>query len=382
MKRYVAFIAVFLIGFLTMDTIQAKTGKNTSPFEYVTVPEGEKACRITEIRIKKDKGISVLKIPDTINGKTVVSIGPGLLDEDNEDPVLQNVFGLYEWVDGDESYENWKSRSKEQKRRAMKVEKVILPDTIKKIREYCFATLKNLKTVKLPKGLTAVGERAFITTPRLRKIHIPASVKEGLTGMKEADFLWKHVTISKKNPYYKMKKGMIFSKDGKAVYALMTAKKNIRIPDGVKRLEEGAFYNKPVQSVYLGAGVREIKYGALSTKTACRVTLSAANPYLAKSGMCIYNRKKKSLLVGIPKSRYENVWPKITKQKIYYLKIPRKVKELDNDVSIVGVGKKYKVRKVYIPKSVETIVYGWSISGFVHKKCTYITERDYWTFRP
>ena len=200
--------------------------------------------------------------------------------------------------------------------------------------------------------------------------------------MKEADFLWKHVTISKKNPYYKMKKGMIFSKDGKAVYALMTAKKNIRIPDGVKRLEEGAFYNKPVQSVYLGAGVREIKYGALSTKTACRVTLSAANPYLAKSGMCIYNRKKKSLLVGIPKSRYENVWPKITKQKIYYLKIPRKVKELDNDVSIVGVGKKYKVRKVYIPKSVETIVYGWSISGFVHKKCTYITERDYWTFRP
>lgn len=380
MKKYFVFIFFLLLMCIFIPgTAQAK---GSSAFEYETVSEGENACCITEIRIKKDKGISVLKIPGTINGKIVVSIGPGLRDEKNDDPLLQNVFGLYEWVDGDQSYKNWSCDSKEQKKRTMKIKKVILPDSVKLVKEYCFATLKGLKTVKLPQSLTTIGESAFITTPRLKTIHIPANVKDGVTGMKEADFSWRNFTVSKGNPYYKMKKGMMFSKDGKAIYELMISKKNIRIPDSVETLKAGAFYNKSIESVYLGAGVKEIEYGALSTKKTCKVTLSSSNPHLARSGMCIYHRKNKSLVVGIPKSRYENIWPKITKQRIYYLKISRKIKKLDNDISIVGVGKKYRARKVYIPKSVETIVYGWSIREFVHKKCTYITERNYWTFQP
>ena len=345
MKKYiVCLIFVLLLGIFLPGKVWAKTAEDTSPFEYEIVDEGENTCRITEIRITKDEGISKLEIPDTINGKTVVSIGPGLLTGNNEDPLMQNVFGLYEWVVGDESYKNWDCKSKEQKNRAMKIEEVVLPDTITYIKEYCFATLKKLKTVRLSKALTSVGRYAFMATPRLQKINIPANVKDGLTRMKEAGFSWKHFTISNEHPYYKVIKGLLLSKDGKTVYATVSSKKNIRIPDSIQTIAESAFYNVSLKSVYLGSGIREIQAHGLATSTKCKITISKKNRYLARSGMCIYHKKKRNLLVGIPKT------VKIKKKKRYILKIPKKVKQLGKTISIVG---NKRIKKIYFPKGMK-----------------------------
>lgn len=399
MKKLSCVLFLFFVLLLFPGTIQAKT---QNAFEFYIVSEGENTCRIAEIRIKKDKGISELTIPSTINGKTVVSIGPNE-PHANSGVVDQNVFCLYQLDDHSyDDYWDWLPYDDAQKRRAMRVKKIILPDTVRVLKKSCFAAMRGLETVKLSKNLTVIESEAFAATS-IRKMHLPSSLtaikgqifldspirninipeklKEGVTQLARVKASWKRFAVSEKNPYYKVKKGMLYSKDGKTLYAMLKFKKAIRIPNHVKTVAEGVFYNRSMQSVHLGAGVEKIEYGALSTRKKCKITLSSRNPYLAKAGMCLYHKRNRSLLVGIPKSRYERISAKIARQKIYYLKISRKIKKLDNDISIVGVGKKYKVRKVYIPKSVKTIVSGWSIGGFVHKKCTYITERDYWTFR-
>lgn len=94
---------------------------------------------------------------------------------------------------------------------------------------------------------------------------------------------------------------MLLSKDGKTLYAVVTPKKNIRIPDSVKTIDKYTFWELSLKSVYLGAGVQAIKLHALRTETKCKITLSPKNPYLEKSGMCIYHKKKRNLLVAIPK---------------------------------------------------------------------------------
>lgn len=279
MKRYVALkITMFLICFLMPHTIQAKTAKDTSPFEYETVSEGENACRITGIRIIKDKGISELEIPDTINGKTVVSIGVGKITNKWNEEVEANAFLMYSAVDS----ETWKwvSDTKIQEQRAKKIKKIILPDTIKEINEFAFAGMRDLKTIKLsqnltmigrcafgatsiqkmrlPSGLTTIGEKIFFKAP-IRDINIPAKLKEGVADLARTTVSWKHFTISKKNSAYKIKKGLLLSKNGKIVYAMIAPKKKICIPDKVKTLASSAFYNLNIRSIYLGAGVKEIK---------------------------------------------------------------------------------------------------------------------------
>ena len=392
-KIFVSVFAMFLSCILIPDIAKAKTAKDASPFTFEIESEGENTCRITGIRIKKDTGISVLKIPGNINGKTVVSIGKGKGVTSYSSSYYWNTFLMYNG-DSEEKW-FWASEIKPykqreaQERRAEKIKKIILPDSIREIRDTAFAGLKGLKSIKLSKNLTtigkcafgdtsirgmrlpskvtAVGKQMFLDSP-IKEINIPAKLKEGVPELARTTASWKRFTVSKKNPYYKVKSGLLFSKDGKILYAMVKPKKNVRIPDNVKRMDAFAFYKRSPQSVYIGAGVREMGGCSLSTKTRCKVVLSPQNRYLARSGMCIYRKKKRELLVGIPKGRV--------------FRISRKVKKLVTNVSLVGIGKKYKVRKVYIPKSVETIEYGWGLGGFVHKNCRYYTERDYWTFQP
>lgn len=395
MKRQFVFLPfLFLLCLVVPCTARAGTVRNTSAFDFYFRDEGNNTCCITEIRINADKGISELKIPDTINGKTVVSIGPRYVGTENNDGIVQkNVFGLYQMDDCGRSaaeYWDWMPKDDAQKRRAMKVKKIILPDTIKVLKKDCFAAMKGLKSVKLPKNLTRIESEVFSCTAikkihlpdsltfiektaffntSLKQINIPAKLKEGVAELARTTASWKRFAVSKKNPYYKVKKDFLFSKDGKTIYALIKPKKKIRIPDKVKKLSNSAFYNMSLKSVHLGAGLEEIEGCALSTRTNCKITLSSRNSYLAKKGMCIYNKKKKNLLVGIPKKSRVRVSSRI--EKVYIFRISKKITMLDENFSIVGIGKKYKVRRVYIPKSVKTMPTGWSLGFLGHKKCTY-----------
>lgn len=385
MKKCIVFIiSVLMFGMFVSDKAQAKTEKNINAFEFYFQDEGNNTCCITEIRIKKDKGISELKIPSTINGKTVVSIGPRYLSTDHNDGIVQkNVFGLYQIDDCGRSaseYWDWMPKDAAQKRRAMKVKKIIFPDTIKVLKKDCFAAMKGIRSIQLPKnlktieegafahtgikkihlpeGLTAIGKQLFFKSP-INDINIPAKLKDGVADLARTTVSWKRFAVSKKNPYYKVRKGLLLSKGGKTLYATVTPQKNIRIPDSVKTIAEGTFLGASLKFVYLGAGVNKIQLRALSTKTRCKITLSPKNPYLVKSGMCIYHKKKRSLLVAIPKCQYQRTSAKIKKQKIYILRIPPKVKKLSKTMSTVG---SVSIRKLYYPKTFNRISM-WNISS-------------------
>lgn len=379
MSKKVMIEMAFIMSILTLSVLtffgatesKAKTSKDTSPFEYTTVSEGDNNCRITEIRIKKDKGISELKIPDTIDGKTVVSIGKDETVELGE-RLKWNAFLLCRDSAAEDGWTNrWSDKkSQAQKQRARKIEKIILPDTIKEIKAYAFAGLKKLKSIKLSKNLTTIGSGAFFITSirkihfpssltsigtesymflstKIREVNIPEKLKDGVLELAQLTDSWKSFTVSKKNPYYKAKKGILYSKDGKTLYTMLTSMENVRIPDTVKTIKERAFWRRTPKTVYLGAGVSEIQLHALSIYSKCKVTISPKNPYLARSGMCIYHKKNRNLLVCFPKQ------VKTKKGKYYMLKIPKKVKKLGKTISKVGVGGDIhnQIKKLYYPKS-------------------------------
>lgn len=224
-KQLILTFSLIICCLIVSDSIEAKAGQKNSPFEYETKSLGNGTCRITEIRITEDKGISVLKVPDTINGETVVSIGPGMIHEKNEDAILQNVFLLSTYVDGGDPYKSlkywqyklrswyYKPSHDKQKIRAMKIKKIILPDCITEIKEDCFAMLKGLKKINLPKNLTTIGEDAF-TNSGLKKVEVA----------KDNKYFAVH-----KRCLYKKKKGKLLLIFGKG--STLTLSKKVKMMD-------------------------------------------------------------------------------------------------------------------------------------------------------
>lgn len=78
-----------------------------------------------------------------------------------------------------ESYENYKvtvvGRSLFNSKDITSVE---IPDTVKEIQDYAFASNRNLKSVKLSKNLEIIGTNAFFNCAALESIELPASLKE------------------------------------------------------------------------------------------------------------------------------------------------------------------------------------------------------------
>lgn len=71
---------------------------------------------------------------------------------------------------------------------------VEIPDTVKEIQDYAFASNRNLKSAKLPKNLEIIGTNAFFNCAALESIELPSSLKEiGVYAFSAAGF--KSVTI-------------------------------------------------------------------------------------------------------------------------------------------------------------------------------------------
>lgn len=56
-------------------------------------------------------------------------------------------------------------------------ESITMPDTIKSIGDYAFASSKNLKSIKLSKNLETLGSNSFFFCRNLEEIELPASIK-------------------------------------------------------------------------------------------------------------------------------------------------------------------------------------------------------------
>ncbi len=99
-------------------------------------------------------------------------------------------------------------------------------------------------SVKLPEGISSIGERAFSQCSSLRKINVPSSA----ASIDESAF-WDckslvGVYISKNNKNYSSVDGIVFNKNKTSIICYGAGRKadKYTIPSGVSRIGRGAFY--------------------------------------------------------------------------------------------------------------------------------------------
>lgn len=162
------------------------------------------------------------------------------------------------------------------------ISKVVLPGSITYIGNGAFNGCSKLKTVSFAnkyKKLT-VGENAFggtnlksLVFPKgtyelkdgaagtVSEITIPASVKKIGAGV--VNYKTKKVTINKKNSNFKMKNGILYSKDEKVLYgASSKAPKQIKISEKTTKIMAKAFYKTKASKITLNDRISSVPEGA------------------------------------------------------------------------------------------------------------------------
>jgi len=347
----------------TMQTTQAATTKavTVGNFSYTILPNAEtKTCTINNIVISQET--SELIIPETIDGMTVTKImGTKKANDSN-----RNVFGLRSEYNTD-VYDNeadWglyapvpdeKTSNEEDDLKSDALTKIVLPDTVEEIGEFAFAGLENLQEIKMPKQLKQVGIYAFIACPSLTSINIPEGWTKGVQKITYGR-KWKSFSVDKNNKAYKVKKGLLLSRDGKILYApVADDSKTLKIPNGVEKIGSNQYVERkwrgkllmPVKvkcgyerynKIVLPASLKNVAGQIFTMDKNCEIIVSDKNKTLAKQKNCIYNKKTGRLLVA-----------KVNKKGV--LKISSKVKVLGAKTSVIGGG----VKKVIVPKTVKKL---------------------------
>ena len=162
------------------------------------------------------------------------------------------------------------------------ITKVILPNTLTYIGEGAFSGCRKLRTVEFAKKYKklTIGKNAFggnkiknltfpVGTYELKEnaagtagiISIPATVKKIGPGVVNAKT--KKVIISKKNKNYKMKAGILYTKNERTLVGVSgAAKQTIKIQGKTRKLGAKAFAGTKVKKVILNNKITDIPKGA------------------------------------------------------------------------------------------------------------------------
>lgn len=109
-----------------------------------------------------------------------------------------------------------------------------IPGSVQKIGMYACANIYNLRTAKLKKGLTTVGEGMFMLCPNLKEITIPETVTTiQAHAFEQCEKLGK-VTIAKNSELTSI---------GEGAFRSCTTLKSIVLPEGVTTIEKDAFFD-------------------------------------------------------------------------------------------------------------------------------------------
>ena len=305
-KKLYLLLGIMVSVLLLTGTSAGAKKKQIGKFTYTYKKLDAKSCSLSKISVK-DGYFDVLKIPAKINELTVAEIAT----EDEK-----NIFGAYSDCEGNVTGIF-----------IPRLKKIILPNTIEKIGSNCFHYIKNLREV-------VAGSR----------------ISEGMEELKSQTY---NLKISSKNKWYKVKSGVLLSKDGKTVYGPASPSRKIVIPNGVKKIKKLAFFfqcnyrKMNVKSIYIPASVNRIEMRSLSSNQGTIITISKKNMRYGLSGDCLYSKKTGRLVAAINQTGT--------------LKIPKEVKKITSNLSLAGEG----FDLVVIPKTVK-VIDTWSIHELTH----------------
>lgn len=211
-------LAVSLLVLFTITMVAPLTAFAYLPPDYsYTLLNG--GAVVIDCRFKESPTV---KIPQTIDGHTVVGIGS---------KALRNSRGI---------------------------EEIILPDTVTFLEEYAFAGLTDLKKIHLSSSLENIPSFAFDQCTNLSRLDIPSKVND-ISSYAFHTCNIENITVSPYNEYYTAINGVLFAADKTTlIYCPQEKTGEYTIPNTVKTIGDNAFYCSKLTAINIPNSVTTI----------------------------------------------------------------------------------------------------------------------------
>lgn len=293
----------------------------------------KKKAWIYEVVVKPKKGSTkTLKFPTKIKGKSVTKLGHSEdLGEDGE--FYSNIFNVI--IEEAHDCDGYRSSIK-------KIQKLVIPKTVKEFTHGTFSGMHALKNVTLPAKVKELPVSLFYGCRKLKSVTLPNKLEEfSISAFSDCPSI-KTMKISKSNKKFQIKKGMVLSKDYSDLYWVLPKTNKVTLPNKVETILSGAFWDCGVEKLSLPDSVTELQGRSLNCVSLKDVRVKGTNPIYARDGQCIYDKTNGELAVAIAKD-----------EKVV---ISSKVTELNENSSLVGTS---RLERVDIPASVKRVVEDW-----------------------
>ena len=310
---------------------------------YAYLSNDKKQSWIYKIKVKKK--VKKLVIPKKIKNAPVTRVGFGkeLFTGDMESGC--NVFGeQFDFMHG-YSFESQKNKNT--------ITEIQFPKTVKWIDEGAFYGMKQLENVKIPNKVEILDRYTFSKCPSLKTVVFPEKMQDiSCYAFGESDNVSK-ISISPKCKKYTVKDGFVIDKKKKSIVWVVSAKKDVVVPDTVVSIGDSAFATSRAITVSISKSIQKIGYKALSCKTIQNVSIDSENAKYVMQDNCIFTKEDATLAAVL-----------VTGKEI---RISDKVKIIGENISVMGnmeLSDKElldddKNFSVHIPVSVEKVMHWW-----------------------
>ena len=219
LKKWLLALATFAV--MTVVCAVCAGAETYQDFEYSALDDGR--VKITGY----NGGAETVVIPDTIDGKSVTSIG-------------RRAF---------EGCTNLKS--------------ITIPNSVTEMGRRAFSGCSSLIGIAIPNSVTEIGKYAFDGCKSLTSITIP----DGVTSIGDGAFYncssLTEIKVASENSNYVSVNGVLYNKDKTTIICYPAGKKgnNYKIPDGVTKVDSSAFIGcSSLTSITIPNSVTEIGY--------------------------------------------------------------------------------------------------------------------------
>ena len=181
-----------------------------------------------------------------------------------------------------------------------------IPDSVIFIDANAFCNCSSLTSIRLPNNLTYISGGILDDCAKLKSITIPKNVEKIENNFLKRCYNLQEITVSKENRNYKDIDGVLFDKNMDTLVIYPCGRDGVyRIPDGVKKIGEKAFYfNYNLNDIIIPDSVNEIKNWAFCACTGLKkvVIPSSVNTIADEAFSGCYSLKK---IIGFSGSEAE-----------------------------------------------------------------------------
>ncbi len=260
-----------------------------------------------------DEGAIDVVIPEEVKGAPVYRIDKEVFSDMSELEHIKLPSSLL--IIADNAFHNCGS-----------LREIVFPENLKFIEDSAFNSCSRLKTITIPDSVISIGNFAFESCSELVEFNIPASVTRLGNKFVGSCQKLKTLTVDENNTVYYGSGNCVIEKESKAIIAgcnssiipndgrikvinesafeLCGGFKNIKIPEGVERIEFLAFgYCFNLRSVTIPKTVTFISSGAFNGSFDLEtLVVEPGNPIYHCSNNCIIETNTKTMVLGGNKS--------------------------------------------------------------------------------